>query len=204
MNVKLIDYTPQAMERVLYAARTCYAKPPREADASRDRALIVSLKERNHWTPFEFVSATFEIQCDRAVANALTRHRHASFMQESTHFINYAKREIEYEVPEFEKPGQLLWYESAMKDAGRTYCTLVKSGVPHEVARCVLPLGLRTKLLMCVNARSLRHIIELRACGTTGKDQMHTTEVVVEMGRRIHSVWPWLVDDLVEKKLLNL
>jgi thymidylate synthase (FAD) len=51
-----------------------------------------------------------------------------------------------------------------MKSAAGLYEEMVKSGIPAEDARFVLPNATETKILITMNARELHHFFALRLC----------------------------------------
>ena len=108
-----------------------------------------------------------EFTCDRAIANEIVRHRLASFAQESTRYCNYGKNKFGQEItvidPGFEQGSEdwNLWY-SMCKACEMAYMELLKRGVEPQIARCILPLALSTKLVVTANYREWRHILKLR------------------------------------------
>lgn len=95
------------------------------------------LHERRH---------TVKIITNRAIANELVRHRVFSFSQESTRYCNYTKDKFGNEVS-FISPQDYLM-EQAYQQCEDTYFALVNKGMKPEIARDVLPLGLKTEIVM--------------------------------------------------------
>ena len=166
-QAKLIHFShPEPVKHIAEMARIAYRS--KQKNFYKDEKLVQLLLKRGHLTPFEFVTATFQIICDRAIANEITRHRHFSFVQESTRYCNYDNRPIAFinpleclnnncisnEIKRITENATQISYES--------YCALVESGVRPEIARSVLPLNIATKLVMCGNLRSWMHFLELR------------------------------------------
>lgn len=122
--------------------------------------------------------------CDRAIANEFVRHRTFSFAQESTRYCNYSKDKFGNELS-FIKP---YWFKEEMnygkgglKDvnsqifvescelAEKNYLEMLELGKakPQE-ARAILPLSLKTELVMTGFPSDWRHFFDLRLRGTTG------------------------------------
>lgn len=167
MEAKLIHIShPEPVKHLASIARTSHRS--KHKNDYKDKILIKSLLSRQHLTPFEFVTATFEITCDRAIANEITRHRHFSFVQESTRYVNYNIRQIAFIDPLECNDKSFITYdqqrvaENAVQIAYESYCVLIESGIKPEMARSVLPLSIATKLVMCGNLRSWMHFLELR------------------------------------------
>ena len=54
----------------------------------------------------------------------------------------------------------------------------MESGVPPEVARCVLPVGAYTEFFWTVNARALMNFVSLRAAETAQREIRRYAEAV--------------------------
>ncbi|MBC7098563.1 FAD-dependent thymidylate synthase [Candidatus Bipolaricaulota bacterium] len=160
MQVRLLSVTPDAEALIARCARISHRSEDK-ASPEADRELIRKLIRWGHESPLEFAHAVFLIEgISRACANQLTRHRLASFVQESQRYVDVRDRNLV-------KPPTLqgeLWEKasSLFSQARLLYEELVGEGIPKEDARYVLPIGTETRLVMCANFRELRHIIRLR------------------------------------------
>lgn len=137
-----------------------------EARITEDSAIpfIRSLIKRGHESVLEHVSLTFRITTDRATANALVRHRVASYTQESTIYCDYGKEgSINVREPSFIKDEHIrnIWTE-AVKMSELYYTHLRSLGLSPGEARDVLPNALKTELIMTTNIREWRHVIRQR------------------------------------------
>lgn len=188
MKVKLISYTPDALQSIISAARTCYRSSSRtEQD---DKLLVKALIKRDH-TPIEFAWTMWSIEgISRNCANQLNRYRLSSQAQESMRYVDVSKNSFVY-------PYSCLKVSDACQDVVDTcfkfYDKLVKSGVPKEDARYFLPMGIETNLKIACNFRELRHILKQRL---DKHAQWEVREVAKEMLAICQEKWPWLVEDL--------
>lgn len=160
MKVELVAITPDAEGLIARCARVSHRSEGR-ASKEADGKLIRRLVELGHESVLEFASATFLIEgISRAAANQLTRHRLASFVQESQRYVDVRDRGL-VRPPSFAEED---WRRAAelYRRALDLYEELVGKGIPKEDARFVLPLGSETRLVMGANFRELRHIIRLR------------------------------------------
>ena len=148
-------------------ARTCYKsenKITEDSAAGMVRALIKS----GHEAAIEHYSITAKLVCDRAVQNEVVRHRLSSFCVESSRYCNYSNGKFDGEItvvePCFFEKGtrQYTIWENAMEDAERAYMDLIALGAKPEQARDVLPLSLKTEVIMTANIREWRHFFKLR------------------------------------------
>ena len=112
---------------------------------------------------------TVHFVCDRAIANELVRHRIFSFMQLSTRFVCY-KGEIEFVLPiPFDEYGLhekhsnkwVMWVE-ACEFAEASYHKLLSYGASPQEARNVLPLSLKTELIMTGTYSNWTDMLKLR------------------------------------------
>jgi thymidylate synthase ThyX len=100
-------------------------------------------------------------------SHELVRHRLASYAQESTRYCNYTKGKFGEEISVILQPGlnqdqQDAW-ETAILDSEKHYFNLVKMGVKPEMARSVLPIGLKAEIVITTNLREWMWIFEMRS-----------------------------------------
>lgn len=115
---------------------------------------------------------TVHFICSRAIANEFTRHRVFSFAQESTRFCNYSKEKFGSDIificPSWiEKPTEITpnnelyllaghydrenkvdRFLASLVESKYAYLTLLDRGCKPQEARDVLPLALKTELIM--------------------------------------------------------
>ena len=119
---------------------------------------------------------TFRITCSRAIANEIVRHRNFSFSQESTRYCNYSKEKFGGELL-FIKP---YWfgnniqaeniYTNFLKESEKVYLELLQSGLKPEAARGVLPLDLKTDLIVTGTKEQLDAFFKLRCAKSAHPD----------------------------------
>lgn len=105
-----------------------------------EKSEICSLREEEKEV---HLSITILFLTDRGVSHELVRHRLASYAQESTRYCNYSKDKFAHEISfvrplNLTKEQEILW-EEAMKNAEKSYFSLIESGAKAEQARSVLP-----------------------------------------------------------------
>ena len=170
-SVKILTTEPAAdiLKRIEIATRTCYRSEDAIGEGTAEK-LIRNCLKRGHESVIEHGSLTFEIICDRGVSHELVRHRMASYSQESTRYCAYNKDKFGGELS-FVKP----WWINAdgYKKAAQNidcataiieseYLSMLKDGFPPDVARCILPNCLATKIIVTMNMREIRHFLNLR------------------------------------------
>ena len=157
----------QQIERV---ARVCYKSEDKiTPDGESAKKLVGFLVKQGHEAMLEHSQLSVLFTCDRAIANELVRHRIASFAQESTRYCNYSKEkfggELSFVKPSYISDGTREYYawETVCVDAEATYLCMVSDlKLRPEQARCVLPLCLKTEIVVTANYREWRNIFKLR------------------------------------------
>ena len=105
--------------------------------------------------------------CDRAIANELVRHRIFSFCQTSTRYVCYSG-DIEFVLPvpfdKYETGEETLWcWRRCCERAEASYHELLSLGSSPQEARNVLPLSLKTELVMTGLNSDWQTLIEMRS-----------------------------------------
>lgn len=102
--------------------------------------------------------------CDRGITHELVRHRPCSFAQESTRYVNYGGKDMEF----IEPTGYNNWHELSRRDFENVckyleimYGKLLQVHSP-QIARAVLPNALKTEIIVTADAAEWKHIKKLR------------------------------------------
>ena len=215
-TVKLLSYTPEPEKLVAAAAKLCYSSsdatslmegltPQKTAD------FIDMLSEIGHESPIEHASFTFAIEgVSRSLLAQITRHRIASYSVQSQRYVK--KDNFEYIIPpaiEENDEAKRIFTET-MKTLDENYRRLTallteqklagidaptpaqrkaaeKSAI--EDARFVLPNACDTRMVVTMNARSLRHFFRLRCCN---RAQWEIREVARQMLLLVRDAAPHL------------
>lgn len=222
MKTKLLQSTPNMVDVIYTAARTCY-NPGSPVDMWDDvnnvseekkLKLIKNCISSQHDSVLEHAYFTFAIEgIDRSISHQLVRHRAGIvFSQQSQRYveikedINELKRLKEsrgYEKPVFLQKyfsGCGDWcmssYLDHMYDCLIEYRNLIDNGMKAEDARSVLPNATKTNLVMSCNLRELIHVCHLRLCT---RAQAPIRKMVASLVANVVEVEPWLKPYLVAK-----
>lgn len=186
------------LERI---GRICYQSDAQGTDESAEN-FIRRLISRGHDAMLEHASMTVIFTVDRGVSHEIVRHRLASFAQESTRYCNYSQGKFGNEITvirPFYLDGNTYAYDmwlQAMSRAEQYYFAMLKEGHTPQEARAVLPNSLKTQIAVTANMREWRHILKLRAAGTTGKPHPQMLEVMVPLLNELREKMPVLFDDI--------
>jgi thymidylate synthase (FAD) len=200
MNVKLIAATAPtiktyvegvgkeltAEEFIVYTARV--SNPTNQHNHESADRLIGYLIKHQHWSPFEMVNVTMEINTTRDIARQILRHRSFSFQEfsqryaDATKLGDFDKREARLQDEknrqnsiETSDVALEAWWDAQQKfisdQVHRIYSEAINRGIAKEQARAILPEGMtRSTMYMNGTLRSWIHYIELRAGVETQKE----------------------------------
>lgn len=131
--------------------------------------------------------ATFRLTCARVQADSFVRHRVFSFLMESTRYCNYSNGKFDKEITivepvkwdDFSAVQQNLFF-GVWNYSEDNYMTLIKTGVKPEEARDVLPLQLKTELIMTGTESQWKEFFKLRISDHAHPDAKYIAERIKE------------------------
>lgn len=165
-SAKLMWATPNMLESIEMASRTCY-KSEAKIDIGSAEKLVKMLVDKGHEAMLEHASVQVKCLTDRGITHEIVRHRLFSFAQESTRYVKY-KNGIRIVAPiGIEGDAKSLWYH-ACELAEVYYDQMIKAGAQPQVARDVLPTCTASEIVITGNIREWRHFFNLRLHGKTG------------------------------------
>lgn len=208
-----MDISPE--EYIAYIARV--SNPENQHNHETSGRLLRYLIEHKHWSPFEFVDVTFQIQTRRSIAAQILRHRSFSFQEfsqrysaanriESIELRKQAEKNRQSSTEVFDPAiayGRKLTSASTIIEEHNNlslqlYNSLLQAGVAREVARDVLPLATETTLYMKGSLRSWIHYLQLRLAPDTQKEHR---EIAQQILTRFTSHFPIIGDMLLQENL---
>jgi thymidylate synthase (FAD) len=179
--------------------RTCYQSLGKIHEGSAEK-FVAMLIRKGHESVLEHHRITVKFICDRGVSHEMVRHRLASFSQESTRFCNYSKgafgKQITVICPPFDndKFGAqcATWYNYACA-AEEGYMGLLERGASPQDARALLPVCLKTEVIMTTNLRHWRNVLAQRV-DKDAHPQMR--ELMVPLLAELKTLSPVVFDDI--------
>lgn len=182
-------------ERLIeYAGRVCYRSTDK---MGRNPRFVAARVKEGHQSIIEHVSFTFLVEgISRACSHQLVRHRLASYSQESQRYCELGSGDALVEPPAVgaDPEAQDIW-RRAVDDLAQAYFALRERSVRKEDARFLLPNAAATRIVVTMNARSLRHFFEVRLQPAA---QWEIRDVAREMLGLVHSLAPSVFGDLFE------
>lgn len=197
MKVELIRHTLTPEELIALGARLCYSKSTlddlQERIASRDQAgFIRNIRSMGHDSVLEHASFTFGIEgVSRVLLAQITRHRLASFSVQSQRYCGTDPMDVV--IPQSIIDKRFLGsINSLLRHANDVYQAMVQEGVEEEDARYFTFQAGKTRFLVTMNVRELRHFFRLRTCN---RAQWEIRDLADEMLRICKETAPLLFED---------
>lgn len=148
--------------------------------------LLNDLKYICQPTEYHVLRHTFRLACARVQADSFVRHRVFSFLMESTRYCNYNDGKFGNEITVVEP---INWdnfdannyvFVRAWSNAEKDYMELIKDGIKPEDARDVLPLQLKTELIMTGTESQWEQFFKLRISEHAHPDAKYIAEQIKE------------------------
>ncbi len=171
MKVKLLNHAPDPEQQVARAAKLCYSASSieelcKKVSESESGQFIKKLVSMGHDSPLEHITFSFGIEgISRVTSHQLVRHRIASYSQQSQRYVKLNKT-FDYIIPKSIQGNRPAFEEFTrlMEVVHNIYAALLSEDIPAEDARYILPNATETKILVTMNARTLRHFFNKRCC----------------------------------------
>ena len=191
MNVKLINYTKNALETLLYTKNTRLqgkvtfddiVEWPEDKKMEHFNYMLDTIQ-----SSFEFVDYTFEISgVTRAFTHQLVRTRTGSYAQESQRTVDVRESDV---INTSRDP----MYDKIADAILESYASMIDSGIPAQDARGILPTNIATSIICKFDLRTLHNMALLRLCTRTQGEYQNVFKQMVQAVCLVH---PWVSDFL--------
>lgn len=202
----IIKNLPKLIEQ---AGRTCYQSSHRITETSAEPFVEMIIK-RGHESVLEHGVITVRVITNRGVSHELVRHRIGSYSQESTRFCNYGSNDVLFidprigfkyhkklsEFPDDTKDYIANVMEESYAKSEESYKRLLEEGIPPEIARDVLPNGLKTDIVITYNLRQWREFFRQRTAEVAHPEMREITLPLLE---RFKELLPCVFSELLNK-----
>lgn len=195
-----IEHFPKEYLEMIYkAARNCYGQ--RDACDTEEKMgkLATYLIKHGHESVLEHVCISiYSKDVSRSFLAQLTRHRLVSYSVKSQHYTKHS----DFKYKELEDYGDVnpkmacTEYGHIMADIAYVYDQLIGLGIPHYIAREVLPNACLTDMYITTNVREWRFIINLRITKNNTPEIRKWAKQILIL---FHEAMPELFEDLIEK-----
>lgn len=224
MKVKLIGITKPVHESaemflpkdiISYCARV--SNPANQENFSTADRLLAYCVRNEHWSPFEMINLTMEIETTRDIARQILRHRSFSFQEFSQRYaaVTDMSEPRETRMQDTKNRQNSIINDAAMDlnnewqnlqlslidQVNHVYEWAIENGIAKEQARVVLPEGLTmSRMYMNGTLRSWIHYCQLRMGNGTQKEHR---EVATECWKIVTNEFKFLNDIYGEKNAAN-
>jgi len=199
MENTIEHYPKKYLEMIYKAARNCFGQ--RDACTTKERMvrLLKYLIDHGHESVIEHICISiYSKDVSRSFLAQLTRHRLVSYSVKSQHYVDH--KDFKYKELESygDKNPKLMQqtYEDLMIKIMVAYDDLREYGIPHYIAREILPNACLTDMYITANAREWRYIIKLRITENNTPEIKKWAEDIL---RILYCKMPELFEDLVKK-----
>lgn len=179
-------------------------QPYRKLSEEEVRAFAIENREPS------LLFATVRLINDRGVSHETVRHRPPTFSQESTRYVNYNKKGARFILPPWvqrsnfsflalfkkSRRADLIWYIACWL-SWKFYNMLLKHGWEPQKARNVLPISLKTEMVVTGTLAEWQHIFRLRALGLTGKPHPQMEEIMIPLKEYFEKAEPVFFNERV-------
>ena len=198
MTLPTVPGITTAEDFIGYVARV--SNPANQMNTETAPRLLSYLIKNHHWSPFEMVSLTVEIETTRDIARQILRHRSFSFQEFSqryadpTNDLGFVRREARLQDAKNRQNSIDIDLDSDTKHLETSdnwdeiqremieqslwaYRWAIDHGIAKEQARSVLPEGLTvSRIYMSGTLRSWIHYVQLRSANGTQKEHMEIAQ----------------------------
>lgn len=214
MAVKLVSMTRGVGEMKDYSLEELVVHSARVSNKSNQTnretmpKLLKYLIKHKHWSPFEMVDFTVEIQTTRMISRQILRHRSFTFQELSQRYTS----DFDITMPELRLQADKNRQSSSEKVVSpileqdvkavinmcqEGYTRLTQAGVARECARALLPGCTETVLYMNGPLRSWIHYVLLRAEEST---QLEHREIALGVLKIMENITP-NISDYIKQEL---
>lgn len=196
--------TPEQL--IAYCARV--SNPSNQNNLDTAEKLLRYCIRNQHWSPFEMVSVTMEINTTRDIARQILRHRSFSFQEFSQRYADPSQlgftirearlqdtknRQNSIDVNDDDLKKQwIAKQDQLIHETKLAYKWAIENNIAKEQARSVLPEGCtNSRLFMQGTLRSWIHYCQLRMGNGTQKEHR---EIAIEAWEILKLKFPFLVE----------
>ncbi len=192
------------------AGRTCYQSEEGPITKATAAKFVQMLIKSGHTSVEEhslMVVKFFDVS--RGFTHEMVRHRHTGYSQESTRYVDYAKRgkgpdldkfEIKFVMPPHHDENELIPLEDGRsltqiemaEEYEKFYRGLRKAGRKPQDARQFLPIGIKSEIVVSASFRQWHNIFRLR---TSKPAHWEIRGVMCQLLELVQTILPGVFDD---------
>jgi len=166
--------------RIERAGRTCYQSNKKKITQETAKQFIQMLLKAGHESVIEHSNMVVQFNnLSRGFTHEQVRHRLTAISQESTRYVDYAEKGEKFNLETFHlncvspphrdenkkvllRDGRMMSMVEMFTEIETFYRGLRKAGWPPQDARQILPIGIKSQIVVSTNLREWRHIFRTR------------------------------------------
>lgn len=197
------------LQHVEWCGRISHRSEDAQTEFSFEKFLRSVVLGHGDWSITEHASVSVDSVVDRGITHEWVRHRIGAYTQESTRFVNYARKNTT--IDEFVNPAKFIcppsilatreteschvyerWCHGREEDESE-YMFLVSHGIKAQEARSCFPNALAARLVATYNLRNWRHFFLMR---TTREAHPQMRQVAIPLLLEFQAKIPVLYEDI--------
>lgn len=187
MKVELLtpaEWFPMLLSIVERCGRVSHKSDMSDTEEDQKK-FLKKLLHLGHWSVFEHGCFTVLLSdVSRGLTHELVRHRHLSFIQQSTRYVNPGSNHV---FPDLGvKTGEVLYHLNKIQE--------LTSDLPKDQRRQFYPIGTATTIAVTGNFRAWHHVFELR---TTRYAHQEIRDAMTEVLKLVQPLSSPIYDDFV-------
>ena len=207
-HIHITDYLPNNGNVIQFIANKARISYGNSDEMSYDDAkiLVNKMLKNGHSSPFEHVILEFEVKCPLFVARQWIRHRTGSYNEISA---RYSEVKPDFYVASEERYLQFndvtLTYDEFKSSTimcndicYNKYLDFCRNGVPKEVARTVLPVGMYTTFYFKMDLHNLFHFLKLRQSYHAQYEIREYANAIVKLIKELGTDWNDLMNMFID------
>lgn len=201
---EILSINANPLELIELAGRTAYQSQDKITGESAKK-FVKMLRDRGHESVIEHSSMTVRFSdVSRAFTHELVRHRLMAITQESTRYVDESNFKVV--IPPDKDPNKTVVtltmpggfykvsFQQWMELNEQMYRGLQAAGWPNQDARRVLPIGIKSQIVVTANFREWRHIFKLR---TAANAHWEIKRVMTNLLHEVKGRIPVIFDDIL-------
>lgn len=184
------------LRKIEWCGRISHRSEAAQTEESWDSFLRAVVLGHGDWSIVEHASVTVDALVDRGITHEWVRHRIGAYTQQSTRFVNHAKKMPPSFILPFDaddwSPKRTAW-ERSIEGAEAAYTAMITEGCAPQIARSVFPNALASRLIVTYNLRNWRHFFLMR---TTREAHPQMRQVTLPLLAEFQQKIPILFEDI--------
>ncbi|MBU4369622.1 FAD-dependent thymidylate synthase [Patescibacteria group bacterium] len=199
--------------RIERAGRTCYQSEKEQVTLETAKNFVKMIIKLGHESVLEHSSMVVQFNnVSRGFTHEQVRHRLTGVSQESTRYVDYAKQgqgpdldkfQLKCVVPPHRDENEKVELDDSRKmsmkemfaEIEKFYRGLRKAGWVPQDARQILPIGIKSQIVVSANFREWRHIFAMR---TAQPAHWEIRKVMGDLLEKVQKIVPVVFDDFVQ------